>query len=314
MKVHGIHHITAIAGDPQTNLDFYTEVLGLRSVKRTVNFDDPGSYHFYFGDRLGRPGTIITFFPWPDAARGRIGAGQVVATSYAAPPGSFSFWKEQLTTNHLPVEDAGTRFGERVLRFADPDGLGLEIIEMAEAKDFDYWAESTVPREVALGRFHAPTLGSGKRSATTEVVTALLGFEVVGEENGRGRFAAAAGDVSAQIDLIDRPERHGHMAAGTVHHIAFRAANEDEQKELRGRIEEAGLFVTPVIDRQYFHSIYFREPGGILFEIATDAPGFATDESEEHLGESLRLPPEYEGHRSSIEATLPPITLHLKKK
>ncbi len=309
MKVHGIHHITAIASDPQTNVDFYTDVLGLRLVKRTVNFDDPGAYHFYFGDRIGRPGTIITFFPWPNAQQGQIGAGQVIATSYATPSGSIEFWKERLRKNRVPAEETPSRFGQRALRFADPDGLGLEIIETNESTEAEPWAHSPIPAEFALRGFHTPTLASGKRAATAEVATSLLGFELVGEENGRARYSVSPGNPSAQIDLIDRPEKHGHVAAGTVHHIAFRAADEEEQKVFRERVEEAGLMVTPVIDRQYFHSIYFREPGGILFEIATDKPGFATDESEEHLGEALKLPPQYELHRSSIEAVLPAITL-----
>ena len=309
MKLPGIHHITAIAGDPQHNLDFYTQLLGLRFVKRTVNFDDPGSYHFYFGDRLGRPGTIITFFPWPGARRGSRGTGQVVATSFAIPAGAIDFWKARLKEHRVPAEETGPRFGQRVLRFADPDGLLLELIGSDTPEPVDLNFQSTVPGEFALHGFHAPTLEVQSAGLTVQLLTRTLGFELTGAEESRRRFTLGA-STTAQIDLIERPETgFGHIAVGTVHHIAFRARDEEEQRQWRARLDELGFRITPVIDRQYFHSVYFREPGGILFEIATDGPGFATDEAPEHLGENLRLPPQFEEHRDSIEQILPPITL-----
>jgi glyoxalase family protein len=310
LKLRGIHHITAIASDPQRNLDFYTQVLGLRLVKRTVNFDDPSSYHFYFGDRVGSPGTIVTFFPWPGAARGTRGTGQVVAIGFAAPAGAIDYWKTRLTNEHIPAEEIAPRFGQRVLRFTDPDGLMLELIGIDHDDRADVAPQNNVPAEFALRGFNAPTLEVQAARLTEELLTATFGFELIGEEKGRRRFSLRPGSPAAQIDLIERHDTgFGNIAAGTVHHIAFRAANDEEQLHWRALLAELGLGVTPVIDRQYFHSIYFREPAGILFEIATDNPGFATDEPVEHLGESLRLPPQYEKDRSSIEQVLPRITL-----
>jgi glyoxalase family protein len=310
MKLRGLHHITAIASDPQRNLDFYTQVLGLRLVKRTVNFDDPGSYHFYFGDGLGSPGTIITFFPWPGARRGTRGTGQVVATSFVVAPEAIDYWRKRLSAESVLVEETAPRFGQRVLRFADPDGLMLELVGAEGVRPKELHAQSDVPAEFALGGFGAPTLEMQTAKLTEQLLTRTFGFELTGEERDRRRFSLAPGSPAAQIDLIERSETgFGNIAAGTVHHIAFRAADDEEQLHWRTAVEELGFRVTPVIDRQYFHSIYFREPGGILFEIATDHPGFAIDEPAEHLGETLRLPPQYEEHRSSIEQMLPAISL-----
>ena len=310
MKLRGIHHITAIATDPQRNLDFYTKMLGLRLVKRTVNFDDPATYHFYFGDRAGSPGTIITFFPWTGAARGTRGNGQVVATSFAVAPNAIDFWKKRLSDERVLAEETTARFGQRVLRFTDPDGLTLELIASAQLNQVEFYDQSNVPGEFAVRGFNAPTLEVQTAKLTEQLLTETFGFELVGQEQSRRRFSLDSGAPDAQIDLIERGEAgFGNIAAGTVHHIAFRTANDDEQLHWRAKLEELGLRVTPVIDRQYFHSIYFREPGGTLFEIATDNPGFATDESVEHLGEALRLPPQYEEHRSSIEQVLPRISL-----
>jgi glyoxalase family protein len=311
MKLLGTHHITAIASDPQSNVDFYTHLLGLRLVKRTVNFDDPGSYHFYFGDRTGRPGTIITFFPWPGARRGTSGTGQVVATSFAVAPQAIDYWKARFPQHHVMAEEIAPRFGGKVLRFTDPDGLMLELIasDHLEAIDLNY--ESVVPREFALHGFHAPTLEVQSSKLTELLLTQTFGFELVGEEKSRRRFSLAPAATTTHLDLIEHPETgFGNIAAGSVHHIAFRAENAEQQLQWRETLSELGFRVTPVIDRQYFHSIYFREPSGILFEIATDAPGFATDEPVEQLGENLRLPPQFESHRDSIERALPPITLH----
>jgi glyoxalase family protein len=302
MRSAGIHHITAIAGDPQRNLDFYTEALGLRLVKRTVNFDDPGSYHFYFGDNIGTPGTIMTFFPWPGARRGARGSGQVTTVSFAVPQNSMAFWKERLRATHVIAEEIEGRFGCNALRFLDPDGLQLEFVASANE-------ESSSER--AIRGFAAPTLEVRNPEKTEKLLTEILGFEFVAEENNRRRFRGSGSNASAEIDLVSSEAGFGQIAAGTVHHIAFRAADDDEQLKVREQLAARGLNVTPVIDRQYFHSIYFREPNGILFEIATDGPGFLIDEPADALGETLKLPPIYESKRNEIERVLP--TIHLRQ-
>jgi glyoxalase family protein len=301
MRSAGIHHITAIAGDPQRNLDFYTEALGLRLIKRTVNFDDPGSYHFYFGDNIGSPGTIMTFFPWPGARRGARGSGQVTTVSFAVPRNSMAFWREQLRATHVIAEEIEGRFGSNALRFLDPDGLQLELVASANE-------ESSSER--AIRGFAAPTLEVRNPEKTEKLLTEILGFEFVAEENNRRRFRGSGSNASAEIDLVSSEAGFGQIAAGTVHHIAFRAADDDEQLKVREQLVARGLNVTPVIDRQYFHSIYFREPNGILFEIATDGPGFLIDEPADALGETLKLPPIYESKRNEIERVLP--TIHLR--
>ena len=301
MRSAGIHHITAIAGDPQRNLDFYTEALRLRLVKRTVNFDDPGSYHFYFGDNIGTPGTIMTFFPWPGARRGARGSGQVTTVSFAVPRNSMAFWKERLRATHVIAEEIEGRFGSNALRFLDPDGLQLELVASANE-------ESSSER--AIRGFAAPTLEVRNPEKTEKLLTEILGFEFVAEENNRRRFRGSGSNASAEIDLVSSEAGFGQIAAGTVHHIAFRAADDDEQLKVREQLAARGLNVTPVIDRQYFHSIYFREPNGILFEIATDGPGFLIDEPADALGETLKLPPIYESKRNEIERVLP--TIHLR--
>ena len=301
MRSAGIHHLTAIAGDPQRNLDFYTETLGLRLVKRTVNFDDPGSYHFYFGDNIGSPGTIVTFFPWPGARRGARGSGQVTTVSFAIPQNSMAFWKERLRANQVIAEQIEGRFGSNALRFLDPDGLQLELVASANE-------ESSSER--AIRGFAAPTLEIRNPEKTEKLLTEILGFEFVAEENNRRRFRGGGSNASAEIDLVSSEAGFGQIAAGTVHHIAFRAADDDEQLKMREQLVARGLNVTPVIDRQYFHSIYFREPNGILFEIATDGPGFLIDEPADALGETLKLPPVYEHKRDEIERVLP--TIHLR--
>ena len=305
MKLRGIHHITAIASAPQPNLDFYAGVLGLRFVKRTVNFDDPTTYHFYFGDRTGRPGTAITFFPWPNARPGSRGVGQVTATSFAIPQNEF--WKARFKVERVLCEQTSTRFGDEVLRVNDPDGLRIELITSAELDAVDLAYRSDVPNESAIRGFHAPTLEM-KRLTRSEKVLQTLGFELRSEENGRRRFAVNERSTSGKIDIVERADgEFGLNSAGTVHHIAFRCADEAEQIAWRNAIVDLGLNVTPIFERFYFRSIYFREPNGILFEIATDGPGFTADEPVEHLGESLKLPPQYESQRAEIERILPPI-------
>jgi glyoxalase family protein len=311
VKLRGIHHITAIATNPQPNIDFYTGVLGLRLVKRTVNFDDPGTYHLYFGDRTGQPGTAITFFPWPGAQRGTRGTGQVVATSFAIPQDALGYWKSRFEDFRVPSEQTSTRFGDEVLRMADVDGLLIELITSPDLADVDLDYESEVLPEFAIRGFHAPTLEM-RRLARSEKLLQTLGFALISEEGERRQFAVDAASSSGKIDIVERPEGNfGVNSAGTVHHIAFRCEDEAEQLEWRKRVVDLGLNVTPVIDRFYFHSIYFREPNGILFEIATDGPGFTADEPVEHLGENLQLPPQFEPHRAEIERILPPVVLKL---
>jgi glyoxalase family protein len=325
MRSIGIHHITAIAGDPQRNLDFYTETLGLRLVKWTVNFDDPGSYHFYLGDNLGRPGTIITFFPWPGVRRGARGSGQVTRVSFAVPHNSIVFWKERLHANHVIAEEIAGRFGKAALRFVDPDGLVLELIASAKQepaipsnvegsrgsylKDFAAESFDSAQDDRILG-FAAPTLEVRNPEETEDLLSEILGFEFVAEESDRRRFRGTGPTASSEIDLVSSEAGFGQIAVGTVHHIAFRAADDEEQLRVREQLVARGLNVTPVIDRQYFHSIYFREPNGILFEIATDGPGFLIDEPADALGETLKLPRIYEAKRNQIERVLPRIHLH----
>jgi len=314
MKLRGIHHITAIASDPQRNVDFYAQILGLRFAKRTVNFDDPSTYHLYFGDRTGRPGTAITFFAWPGARRGSRGTGQVIAASFAIPPGSIDYWKSRFAEHRVFCEEIPTRFDAPVLRLNDPDGLLLELIESAQLDDVDLKYESEAPNKFAIHGFHAPTL-EVQQAKPTEELLKNLGFELTAEEKSRRRFSLNSKSTSAQVDLVERADgQFGVNSAGTVHHIAFRCADEREQLRWRKRLDELGLNVTPVIDRFYFHSIYFREPGGILFEIATEGPGFTVDEPVEDLGENLKLPPQYEEHRAEIERVLPPIMFEPKAK
>jgi glyoxalase family protein len=319
MRTRGIHHITAIASEPRRNLAFYTNVLGLRLVKRTVNFDDPGSYHFYFGDNVGTPGTIITFFPWPGAPRGVRGSGQVVVVSFEVPRESFDFWKARLRDNN--AEEIAPRFDESVLRFVDPDGLLIELVMPSVADKSPDQSLKVAPRDLstsfhsgrddeaghAIRGFAAPTLQVSRPSETEKLLHEILGLEFVAEENKRRRFRGNGNTAASFIDIMPAEERPGRIAAGTVHHIAFRAADDEEQLRWREQLVETGFAVSPVMERNYFRSIYFREPSGILFEIATDGPGFVIDEPVESLRETLKLPPAYEAMRSEIERVLPPL-------
>jgi glyoxalase family protein len=303
----GIHHVTAIASDPQRNLDFYAGTLGLRLVKRTVNFDDPSAFHFYYGDRTGQPGTLLTFFPWPGARRGRDGTGQAIRTSFAVPRDSLGFWTERLTEEGIGGLTDGERFGQRTLRFADPDGLGLELVEDPSVDPIVGASHAAIPDDVAIRRIHGSLLELGGTETTAALLTEVLGLELAASDGPVQRFRPKGG-AGGGVDLVrSGGGAVGAMGAGTIHHIAWRAADGDHQARLRGEVLGFGLQVTPVIDRQYFRSIYFREPGGVLFEIATDDPGFLIDEPEATLGEALRLPPQYESQRARIERGLPGI-------
>ena len=305
----GLHHVTAIASDPQRNLDFYCEVLGLRFVKRTVNFDDPGSYHFYFGDDIGSPGTILTFFAWPGAPRGRVGAGETSALAFSVPSSSLQFWEQRVLAAGSPVEHAGERFGNPVLSLGDPDGLRIELVGSDSSIPSVVPHTSDVPIEHAIRGLAGVTLCEAGFELTAQVLE-KMGFARDKQENNRVRFVSPVNAPGNRIDILIQPQLiHGHMGAGTIHHIAFRAPSDGAQLEWRELLSKVPLNVTPVLDRTYFHSIYFREPGGVLFEIATDPPGFAVDEPVEHLGEALKLPPWLEKHRADIEAVLLPIEL-----
>jgi glyoxalase family protein len=314
--IRGVHHITAIAGDPQRNLDFYTRVLGLRLVKLTVNFDDPGTYHLYFGDAAGNPGSILTFFPWSNLRRGRQGTGQVGFVAFNIPRNSVGYWMDRLKRFNVSVTGTLTRFDEEVLPLLDPDGLPLELIASdavsAEGPEKDTGpalAATPVLSEHAIRGFSHPTLVLEGFEKTASLLTEAFGMRQVQQAGARFRFSGGVG-IGGQVDVEVRPnEMPGVTGSGVVHHIAFRAPDDAQQLAWREILIERGLDVTPVFDRQYFHSIYFREPGGVLFEIATDPPGFATDESPDLLGTHLKLPDWLEPRRKEIETLLPRLTL-----
>ena len=307
-EILGIHHVTAIAGDPQRNIDFYAGVLGLRLVKLTVNYDDPTTYHLYYGDGQGHPGTIITFFPWPGAMRGRIGTGQLTVTSFAVPESSLGYWKERLTERGTLVQEARSEFGERLLFFTDPDGLQLELVATPHANPDRVWNQGPVPMDLAIRGFHHVTLSENGYERTASLLTDTLGFKRVQVQGSRFRYAAGSGLPGTIVDLICAPEgRPGRVAVGTVHHVAWRTPTNEQQAEWRETIRDLQYNVTPIIDRTYFHSIYFREPGGVLFEIATDPPGFAVDEPAEKIGTSLVLPTWLESERRELQRVLPQI-------
>jgi len=306
----GIHHVTAITADAQMNVDFYCGVLGLRLVKRTVNFDDPRSYHLYYGDELGRPGTILTFFAWPGAHQGRIGPPQVTVTSFAVSPGSLQYWSERLTARGVALEPIYERFGDEVLGFADPDGMKLEIVTTRNPSGKP-WTSGAVEEAHAIRGFHSVTISIEGYEKTAKLLTGIMGFSAEQSEGNRFRYRARSEDGFASIvDLLCVPDsRGGGMGAGVVHHVAFRTPDDAQQDVWHKRIISEGFNVSPVMDRNYFHSIYFREPSGVLFEIATDVPGFTVDESPETLGAALKLPQQYERLRESIEGYLPPLRL-----
>jgi glyoxalase family protein len=309
--ITGIHHVTAIAGDPQNNIDFYTGVLGLRLVKLTVNFDDPGTYHFYYGDGAGSPGTILTFFPWPGAVRGQHGVGQVRETAFAVPKDALDFWSERLTEYGIAATRQADRFGEGVIAFEDPDGLRLEIIGTGNISETVVWQDAPVSPEFALRGFHSVTLPERFTDATGMLLTHAMGLEFIGEEDNRRRYRAHGDSAGQFIDVLNIPEgAPGRVAVGTIHHLAWRTASDVEQEHWQNDLSKLGLGVSSVMDRIYFHSIYYREPGGALFEIATDPPGFTFDETLAELGSHLRLPPWLETARSQIEQAVPPISLH----
>lgn len=305
-KTAGIHHITAIVGHPQENTDFYAGVLGLRLVKKTVNFDDPGTYHLYFGDGGGNPGTIITFFPWTNAQQGKIGGGQVAVTTYIIPTGSLDFWEKRLEKFAISYEKT-TRFGETYLEFEDVHGLQLELVEREEG-EVNHWTHGDVTPDVAIKGFGGAVLISTNPEQTKETLEQVMGLEFIGEEQDLLRFKSY-GDIGNVIDVKKTAIGRGQMGVGTVHHIAWRAEDDDDQIDWRNHVAKKGFLVTPVQDRNYFNAIYFREHGDILFEIATDPPGFAHDESVETMGSELKLPEQYEKNREALSESLIPIEI-----
>jgi len=300
----GIHHITAIVGHPQENVDFYAGVLGLRLVKKTINFDDPGTYHLYFGDEGGNPGTIITFFPWANAKQGQIGDGQVGVTSYAVPVGAMSFWEKRLTDFDIAF-DKVVRFDETTLQFEDPHGLRLEIVEREQGEE-NGWSFGGVTKEVAIKGFAGATLFSQSPEETAALLTDVMGLTYSKTEGDYTRFIAP-GSIGNVIDVKMTTGVQGTLGVGTVHHIAWRANDDEDHLAWQESVRSNGIPVTEVRDRNYFKALYFKEPGQILFEIATDPPGFAHDESVETMGTALKLPEQYEQRRQALEEKLIPI-------
>jgi len=304
-NIQGIHHITAIAGNAQRNHDFYTNVLGLRMVKRTVNFDDPGTYHFYYGNETGTPGTILTFFPWEGIVGGRTGTGMATEIGYSVPKDSLEFWVNRFKETNVRQGQIAERLGEIYLPFEDPDGLKLELIASKYGDDRQPWVTPEVPAAAATQGFHSVTLTLSIKPTAT-ILTDIFGYELKEQEGSRYRFVTSAVPTANVVDLVEAPdEARGHQGGGTNHHVAFRVPNEEVQMEFREKIVKKGLNITPKIDRDYFFSLYFREPGGVLFEIATDNPGFTVDEPLNELGTHLKLPVQHEPRRKEIEKVLP---------
>ncbi|WP_096269541.1 ring-cleaving dioxygenase [Paucisalibacillus globulus] len=303
-KTEGIHHITAIVGHPQENVDFYAGILGLRLVKKTINFDDPGTYHLYFGNDGGRPGSIITFFPWANAYQGKIGGGQVGITTYAIPTGKMGYWEERLEKFNIQFTKV-ERFGEAYLQFEDFHGLQLELVERADGEQ-NKWTFGDVTPDVAIKGFGGAILYSVNPEQTAETLQGLMGLERVGEEGDYVRFKSF-GNIGNIIDIKKTEMERGQMGVGTVHHIAWRAKDDEDQLDWQRYVADHGFGVTAVRDRNYFNAIYFREYGEILFEIATDPPGFAHDESYETMGKNLMLPEQYEQYRERLNNSLIPI-------
>ncbi|HLW33324.1 MAG TPA: ring-cleaving dioxygenase [Aequorivita sp.] len=304
-KILGLHHITAIAGDAQRNYDFYTKTLGLRLVKKTVNFDDPNTYHFYFGDEVGNPGTILTFFPWKNVRQGKSGAGMATDIGYSIPEGSLDFWKSRLEKLNITV-DSGERFGEKFITFQDPDGLWLSLIETQQKDERKGYETSEIKADKAIKGFHTVTLTLNNITATAAILTEVFGYKQIAQDGSLYRYRTDAVANAALVDLLEIPQaQRGLNAGGTNHHVAFRVKDEETLMATREKIVARGLHITEKINRDYFFSLYFREPGGVLFEIATDNPGFATDETVENLGSSLQLPDQYKALRAEIEKRLP---------
>ncbi|MFN8435812.1 MAG: ring-cleaving dioxygenase [Anaerolineales bacterium] len=313
--IKGLHHVTAVARDPQRNVDFYRNVLGQRLVKRTVNFDSPDTYHFYFADETGTPGSVLTFFAWPNMRRGVRGNGETNTVAYSVPVGSLSFWERHLKQNGIAPGAIQSRFNQNVLPFTDPDGMNLELVEVENLPAIQHWEDGPIPREYALHGFHSVTLWVDEAEPTASLLTEGMGYRFAGAEEDRQRFKGDTNSLGHIVDVVERPQKMpAGFGAGSIHHIAFRVPTDADQLKYQSMLNEAGFHVSPVMDRSYFHSIYFREQGGVLFEIATDTPGFMVDEPKDLLGIKLKLPAWVEPNRTEIEASLLPLTLNPIKK
>ena len=309
-EISGIHHITAIASDPQKNVDFYTSVLGLRLVKITINYDDPGSYHFYYGDEAGSPGSILTFFAWPGGYKGRRGTSQATVTSFSVPEGSLEYWQRRFDAYKVRYETPTTRWEEESLVFYDPDGMQLELVAHLGAEETAAWKNGPIPVEFATRGFYGVMLALRDKTRTATLLTETMGFTLLREEGNRSRYIAGTQGAARILDILTLPDvPAGGVGVGSVHHVAWRTATDEQQEWWQEQLTRQRFQVSPVMDRQYFHSIYFREPGGVLFEIATDQPGFTADEPLETLGTSLRLPDWLEAQRTKIQNGLLPLKL-----
>lgn len=304
--VHGLHHVTAFAGDPRETVQFYTDVLGLRLVKKSVNQDDPGTYHLFFADEVGTPGTDITFFPWMRAYPGKPGAGQVVAVPFAVSIASLDYWRDRLASKGVEVDDEEDAFGEQSIRFSDLHGMAIVIVATDGEREFTPWRRSPVPPEHQVRGFHSVRTLVRSLDATRKVLEDGLGFSHTGTDGNRHRFSVGDGNPGELMDVIVEPEApNGTFGPGVVHHVAFRVKDDEHELEIRSQVDAMGLSPTPQIDRFWFRSVYFREPGGVLYELATDGPGFGRDEDMNTLGEKLILPPWLEPKREAIEKALP---------
>jgi glyoxalase family protein len=307
--IEGLHHITSVAGDPQRNIDFYRNILGQRMIKKTVNFDDPTTYHLYYADASGTPGTVITFFPWTNARKGLRGNSAVNAMAYNIPEDAMEFWQEHLHRNGIHTLPIEQRFGEKVLAFDDPDGMQIELVAGTQQANLAHWNAGPIEVHAALQGFHSATLWLSQVEPTAALLTSVMGYTFSGQEGSRYRFTGGQGTLGSVLDLVHRPEgTRAVFGTGSFHHIAFRVPDDQTELQYLQALRAAGMNVSDVRDRNYFHSIYYRVPGGVLFEIATNHPGFTIDEPMEKLGETLKLPAWYEPQRTEIEASLVPLT------
>lgn len=306
--IKGIHHITVLASDPQANYDFYTQTLGMRFIKKTVNFDAPDVYHLYYGDEKGTPGTILTFFPFPDARRGKRGSSEITVLSFSIPTTSLQYWIERFAQLAIDFDGPSKKFGYEYIGLLDPDGMKIEIVADPSADKINGWNNGDVPEEHSIRKFFGATFYLNDSGKTEELLTDIMGAKSISSERNIKRYSFGENGSEAFVDIIeDKNSRRGISGAGTVHHIAWRTLDDAEQNNWRNKIIEFGLYPTEMVDRNYFHSIYFREPGGILFEIATDGPGFTVDENFESLGTELKLPAWHEPKRKLIEQILIPL-------
>ncbi len=305
-KTSGIHHITAMASDPKRNYDFYTKILGLRFIKKTVNFDDPSTYHFYFADKVGTPGSVLTFFPHPGLPRGRAGQGQAVEIVFAIPKSALAFWIDRFHQKSIAYQGPEERFDEKIIRITDPDGLMLEFVGVDDLPSDHVWATNEIGADVAIRGFHSTALWVKDHVRTADILTKHLGFKFLEQDGTRYRYTTGLAGFGQTVDLRSLPDIwRAAPGAGTIHHVAWRVGGDADEDAVRAAITADAYHLTPVIDRDYFHSVYFRESNGILFELATDQPGFAIDEDVETLGQALKLPARYEAQRDAITAALP---------